>query len=212
MTARKEDYAPMLRNPMRARGAYQKAAAAVVAAVAVVFTLPGTAGAATAATAAIIPASPRPVPAPHLVPVHAVPSHKVAVPAMKAWQRPSVSWPAAGAATASVPSGAAHAAPPAPARRGNAMLAAPSTGSVRAGDLPVWVGPAAQAGGVTPALGDAGPANSQVRVTMASRQVATAAGVSGVIFSLSAATPGPASAVHVSLDYSSFAFADGGDY
>ena len=190
----------------RGNGAFRKLAAAAVAAVAMVFTLPGAAG---AAQTAMTPAAPRPVPAQHPVPVHAVPSHKVKVPTMTTWHRPSVSWPAAGAGTAAVPTGVAHAALAVPASRENVVMASPSTGSARAGGLPVWVGPAAQAG--HPAA-VAGPAESQVRVVMAPRQTAAAAGVSGVIFSLSAAAPGPAAVVHVSLDYSSFAFADSDDY
>ena len=198
----------MIKKLRHRHGVYRKLVAAAVAAVAMAFTLAGAAG---AAQAAMTPASPRPVPAQHPVPVHVVPSHKVATPVMKAWKQPSVSWPAAGVGTAAVPTGAAHAALAVPASRENAALASPSTGSVRAGGLPVWVGPAAQAGHATVALASA-PAESQVRVAMASRKTAAAAGVSGVIFSLSSASPGPATPVHVSLDYSSFAFADEGDF
>jgi RHS repeat-associated protein len=50
-------------------------------------------------------------------------------------------------------------------------------------------------------------------VTMASQRAAEAAGVSGVIFTV-ARSDGKtaATALHVSLDYASFAYADGGDY
>ena len=140
----------------RGNGACRKLAAATVAAVAMVFTLPGVAG---AADAAMTPASPLPVPAQRLVPVHAVPSHKVKVPVMHAWQRPRVSWPAAGVGTVAVPTGAAHAALAVPADRENAVMASPSADSVRAGGLPVWVGPPAQAGHPAAALA-AGPAPS----------------------------------------------------
>jgi hypothetical protein len=48
---------------------------------------------------------------------------------------------------------------------------------------------------------------------MRPRQAAAAAGVTGVLFSLAAAGPAaPGQRVHVSLDYSSFAYSDGGDY
>jgi RHS repeat-associated protein len=148
------------------------------------------------------PAKLQPVAAEKPVPVHAVPSHKVPVPAMHPWRPPAVSWPAAGEALATV-SGTGGAKP---VRLGNAIMAAPSTGSRRAGSLPVWVGPAA-----VRAVSEKAPA--QVRVVMASRRAAAAAGVSGVIFAVSDASGiGAGSAVHVSLDYSSFAFADGGGY
>ena len=86
-------------------------------------------------------------------------------------------------------------------RRGEQM-AGVVAGSVRAGSLPVWTGPAA---------GQGRPGS--VRVSMASRAAAAAAGVSGVIFSVARADGKAAAAgVHVSLDYGSFAYADGGDY
>lgn len=138
----------------------------------------------------------RAVPAQRPVPVHAVPSHTVPVPAMRAWHRPAVTWPAAGQAVAAVPA----------AGSGRAGRAG------RAGALPVWVGPAAsRTTGETRDAGEALP--RQVRVMMASRKAAAAAGVSGVIFAVSgAAGSAAASPVHVSLDYSLFAFADGGGY
>jgi RHS repeat-associated protein len=166
------------------------------------------------------PARLLPVPAGKPVPVHAVPSHKVRVPAMRAWHRPRVSWPAPRRATAALASARPPGAPvpPAPltagrpARPGTAALALPSPGSARAGTLPVWVGPAA----ATSRSGEriaAAAAPQRVRVTMAARRAAAAAGVSGVIFTVSgaAATAGPAP-MHVSLDYRSFAYADDGGY
>ncbi len=180
------------------------------------------------------PARLRPVPAQKPVPVSLVPSHKVKVPVMPSWHRPAVTWPtpssadavanpAAGSATPS--SGAVHAsAQAAGTKPDSAAMADPSAGSARAGALPVWIGPAVAGRGAAgrPAAAD----GAQVRVTMASRRAAAAAGVSGVIFTV-ARTPGPpgaagspgaaasagaGAAVHVSLDYSSFAYADGGDY
>ena len=165
----------------------------------------------------------RSVPAQHPVPVRVVRSHRVRVPANPPWHRPAVSWPSARTGVATVSSGAApsagatgsvgsaalRASLTAAARisgsRANAELAGITRRSVRAGTTPVWVGPA-----VTAARPVALP--GQVRVTIATRKVAAAAGVGGIIFGVSRATGrGPAS-VHVSLDYSSFAFADGGDY
>jgi hypothetical protein len=172
--------------------AYRKLGTVVMAAAAMIFLLPAYAG---AAGTGRHPASLGPVPATKPVPVHAVPSHPVKLPTMHPWRRPKALWPAAGSATAAPSEPAASA--------GKTAMAAPSAGSARAGSLPVWVGRAAR-GGAAPASG--------VRVTMASRQAATAAGVRGVLFSLAPAAPSPAGRVHVSLDYSSFAFGYGGDY
>ena len=174
------------------------------------------AGLAAAVAPSSTAAAPRPapnrlraVPAGKPVPVHAVGSHKVAVPAMRAWHRPAVSWPATGQAVAAVstaPQGTASSRGVRPASVSRAVVAAPTAGSGRAGALPVWVGPAA-------ARADGETAPDQVRVVMASRQAAAAAGVSGVIFTVSGlGANAAASTVHVSLDYSSFAFADGGGY
>jgi len=132
----------------------------------------------------VSPARPRAVPATRPVPVRTMPSHRVQVPKMRAWHAPRVSWPSAGTATV-VPR------------------------SARAGSLPVWVKPVMAARG-GPA---AAAAPGRVRVAMSSRQAAAAAGVSGVVFSVtgSGGSAGPAD-LHVSLDYRSFALADGGDY
>jgi RHS repeat-associated protein len=187
----------------------------------------------TAMSAPVPAAAGRPAgPAPQAqrpVPVTAVPVRKVAVPAMHAWHRPAVSWPAAGRATVTLapsasvrsaapsasapaaPSASAPAAPSAsaPAARGAALgTAGPSAGSVRAGRLPVWVGPATAVRG-----GQAGlAAPARLTVTMASRQAAAKAGVTGVVFAVGGAGGATAAPVHLSLDYSSFAYAYGGDY
>jgi len=158
--------------------------------------------------------------------VHAVRSHPVKGPAMRKWRRPAVSWPAAGSATAA-PAWAAGSAPAqrattaagrnraAKTRPGNVAMARPSTGSARAGSLPVWVGPAVGA----PGTGSSAPAmTGQVRVAVAARAAAKAAGISGLIFTVARGGPsgpgasGPAEPVHVSLDYKSFAYADGGGF
>ncbi len=162
------------------------------------------------------PAQLRPLPAAKPVPVHPVRPNVVHVPAAHPWHRPAVSWPATGSAvvrlstpssrpTPSTAGGAILGARSSRAGRGNAALARPSAGSVRAGPLPVWAGPADGASST------ASP--SAVRVTMASRPAAAAAGVSGVIFTLAPADGQSAAArLHVSLDYRSFGYADGGDY
>ena len=135
------------------------------------------------------------------VPVHLVASRPVRVPALPpAWHPAPARWPAAGTATVQVQPGAAALGSPADASAGGGM-AQPTQGSARAGALPVWVGPAA-----------AGGSPATVQVTMASPSAARAAGMTGVIFTISAAAPATATALRVSLDYSSFAEADGGSF
>jgi RHS repeat-associated protein len=99
-----------------------------------------------------------------------------------------------------LPAHPAEAEPP----RGNALLAKPSPGAVRAGSLPVEVGPPDTTHG---------PVASRVRVSVASHQAAQRAGVSGVIFEVARADGSrSAGEVHVSLNYSAFAAADLGGY
>src|SRR5580704_9582050 len=85
------------------------------------------------------PAKLRPVAHAKPVPVSAVPDRKVKVSSPRSWQRPAVTWPAAGAATATLPA-AAGAAAALPAKggvsateRNNAVMAGAPAGSVRAG-------------------------------------------------------------------------------
>jgi RHS repeat-associated protein len=173
----------------------------------------------------------RPVQAQKPVPVFAVPRRTVKVPVARPWRTPPVAWPAPSSATVRLPAavagagsagsgssaGAAGGAPPlaagpVDAGRNNALMAGVPSGSVRVGSLPVWAGPAAQASRAATAAADAA-APAAVQVTMASRQAAVAAGVSGVIFTVARSDGRTAAAgVHLSLDYASFAYADGGDY
>ncbi|HUN31222.1 MAG TPA: RHS repeat-associated core domain-containing protein [Trebonia sp.] len=183
--------------------------------------------------AAAGPAHLLPAPATKPVPVHVVPSHPVKVPQGKAWHMPRTTWPAAGTDTVTV-AGPAAARGSADAIAGSgtatagvkanvsaaartAAMAAPSAGSSRAGSLPVWVGPAMAKGSESQAAtarsAAPGSGAGDVRVTMASRQTAAKAGISGVVFTVAQAGAGTEGrAVHVSLDYSSFAYADGGDF
>ncbi|HEV2373270.1 MAG TPA: RHS repeat-associated core domain-containing protein [Streptosporangiaceae bacterium] len=164
------------------------------------------------------PAVPLRLPDMRPVPAYAVHHPPARVPAVAEWHAPPLVWPAAGAAMVVLRAGGPAGQPGAAARgvAGAGTLAAPSPGSVRAGSLPVWVGPA----GAAARGGSAAVAPAQARVVMASRRVAAALGVSGVVFSVagrgSAAGLGSAAgmgtAVHVSLGYRGFAYADGGGF
>lgn len=152
------------------------------------------------------PARLRPVAAQRPVPVHAVRSSGIRPPKVRLWRAPKLTWPAAGSAIA-VPqagTGTGGAAVQGTRQPRVAVLAGPSAGSARAGSLPVWVGPPVTAGQVAASTGP-------VRVRMLGRSEAVTTGVAGVVFTL-AAGRGRAQRVHVSLDYRSFAFADGGDF
>ena len=161
------------------------------------------------------PAPLRPAAKQKPVPVFPVRARRVHVPVLRPWHRPAVTWPAPGTASATLTAGTGRVS----TGRDNAAMAGATPGSVRAGSLPVWAGPAAESSrAATKAADAATPA--RVRVTMASRQAAAAAGISGVVFTVARAdgssspTPGDGSAagLHVSLDYASFAYADGGNY
>ncbi|HEV3379551.1 MAG TPA: RHS repeat-associated core domain-containing protein, partial [Trebonia sp.] len=183
----------------RGSAAWRKVSMAGAAVAAVICLLPATAAAAPAVPR---PAAPLPVPAAKPVPVHALASDPQKVPAPALWKRPATAWPSAGSATAV----------PASSGTGKTVMAEATPGSVRAGSLPVWVGQSSR-GGAAPAGG--------VRVTMEPQPAATAAGVRGVIFTVSGTRPSglqpsPAASaagrVHLSLDYSSFEFSYGGDF
>jgi hypothetical protein len=142
------------------------------------------------------------------VPVHVVEGRKVPVPAMHPYRRPSVSWPAVQTATAQI-----SAAVTVPAKQ--LLTAAPSAGSARAGNTPVWVGPPdnGRSSGTTTTAYTGPSAVSRVQVSMASHATATALGVHGAVFSMSRADgSGAAGQVHVSVSYASFADAYGGGY
>jgi RHS repeat-associated protein len=144
------------------------------------------------------------------VPVHVLKGRSVKVPAMRRYHAPPVSWPAAVTATAAFSAAAvpAEAVP---------RTAGPSAGSARAGNLPIWVGPP-DAAAVPKASREpvttadtTGNGVSRVRVAMSPHAAAAALGVHGVVFSVAPAG-GTRGSVHVSLHYSSFADAYGGNY
>ena len=122
--------------------------------------------------------------------------------------QPSSAWPAAGTGVAHL-GGAAlgWSRQEAPSAAG---VSAPAP-SARAGTLPVWVSGAA--GGGKAAMADVGPAPAGVRVTMAGRGAALAAGSSGIVLSLARADGSSArTTVSVRLDYAAFSQAYGGGW
>jgi RHS repeat-associated protein len=150
------------------------------------------------------------------VPVHVVHGRPVRVPVMRAWRRPVTSWPAPGRAMVAV-----RVLAPRVGRVAGRAGAGPSAGSVRAGGLPVWVGPPVSAAtSVTTSAvrglraGLAGAADvSRVMVSVASQGVARALGIKGTVLSLAQVGVRAASGqVHVSVSYAGFAQAYGGDY
>jgi hypothetical protein len=165
-------------------------------------------GVATAPVAAATLAAP-PVPVAHkqrTVPVTPVAGHYTKPAAMPAWHPDAVTWPS-GAATV-VATGTPTAATGTTAKLPDrAHLAAPAptvTNGTEAGTLPVWVGPATTATTTTPAA-------PTMHVKVEPRTASTAAGVSGVLMRVGRTTAG-SGPVHLTLDYSSFADAFGGDW
>jgi RHS repeat-associated protein len=149
------------------------------------------------------PAVPRRVSAGKAVPVYAVPSrHVKPFRAPVSWRPAPPRWPAAGSATVGLKPVPAQATAAAGRASLAAGLARPAEGSVQAGKLPVWVGPA-RTGASVP---------SEVTVAMQPRSDAVAAAVSGVIFTVRAPGAEASSRLHVTLDYSSFAEANGGSF
>jgi RHS repeat-associated protein len=148
-----------------------------------------------AAVHAPVPAAEKPVP------VQVVHGHKAKLPVTTPWHRPATVWPAAGSATVSL----AHTSGSPEQSADSVAGATDRSGKIRVGSLPVWAGQAAGA----PAPG----AVSKVSVAMGTRAAATAAGIRGVIFTVARADGGgSAGRVQLSLDYSGFADAYGGDY
>jgi hypothetical protein len=146
------------------------------------------------------------------VAVQVVHGSKAKVPVMSPWHGKPVSWPASGKGAAVITMAATT---PSKASR---LRAGPSAGSDRAGGLPVWVGPPDTKSSPAPrrTATDAYLSSSPVtRVTvgMASQAAASALGVRGVVFTVARADGRAGSGrVHVSLDYSAFADAYGGNY
>jgi RHS repeat-associated protein len=190
----------MLRSVRRRRGAFAVALVAVAGLVA---------GCIAAVQLAPRPSAPT-AQAGTAVPVRVVHGRPVQIPAMKASRRPVTSWPAADTATVAlkVP------------ERGGRLSADPAAGSARAGSSPVWIGPADTGGTTATTTAATTPAGygglagvSRARVSVASQQTARTLGVRGVVLSVARAdgTTG-AGRVHVSVSYTGFENAFGGDY
>ncbi|NEA59600.1 hypothetical protein G3I60_36945 [Streptomyces sp. SID13666] len=153
-----------------------------------------------------------PVPSVPTVKVHAVPytsAHLKDETSASSWHPKATAWPSAGVAvvdlTAQSPSTGA--------------TAASTPRRARAGSLPVWVAPVApradskaaapKASGST----TAGSSPSKIRIEVTARDAASKAGVNGVLFTASATENTSATGkASVSVDYSSFKDAFGGDW
>ncbi|GAA5197390.1 RHS repeat-associated core domain-containing protein [Rugosimonospora acidiphila] len=163
--------------------------------------------------------SPPPLPKTRAVPVTPVKSHYQKPKPMPQWQPSAIVWPSGSAdatlTSTAVESSAAAGTSPAGLTSAGSASASPK---VRAGSLPVWLGPptAKPAGRDAKAVADtdgtaAGVA--KVHVDVAPQAAATAAGIHGVILSLSRSDGGTAPGeVHVMLSYAQFQDAFGGDW
>jgi YD repeat-containing protein len=134
--------------------------------------------------------------------VHPVAAHQVRIPVLPVARRAPAAWPSAGSATVGL-----------------------STATVRAGSLPVLVGPPT---GTAPAVGkrtgglaasptEDGPVPAvatPLAVSMAAQSTVTALGLHGAVFSVADRSTGTGTAhrVHIALDYSGFADAFGGGF
>jgi RHS repeat-associated protein len=120
------------------------------------------------------------------VPVHPVAAHPAAVPAMQSARHTPATWPAAGSGTAAV-----------------------TTGAVRAGTTPVWIGPATVQKSATPTTS----AVRSARVQVLAHQTASGLGITGTVVTVARSDDAAAAGrVRVSVDYSGFQSAYGGDY
>jgi RHS repeat-associated protein len=120
---------------------------------------------------------------------------------MPAWHAADPAWPSGGGDVNLAAVGDASAAPL-------------GTGKpVRAGTLPVWVGPANAVAGGTAAGRSGATTPARVHVQVAPRAAASASGIDGTLVSVSRGDGNTAAGtVHVSLSYASFANAYGGDW
>ncbi len=138
------------------------------------------------------------------IPVTPVASHYRAPTPMPPWHAAAVTWPA-GSATVSLPAGTSGA---------SSDSAQQSASQVRAGSLPVWLGPAAtRATGIPRSAVAAAPAASTEQVSVLPRAASTAVGVSGVLLSVQR-TDGStgAATTHLTIGYTGFRDAFGGDW
>ncbi|GAA3817900.1 hypothetical protein GCM10022226_43070 [Sphaerisporangium flaviroseum] len=123
---------------------------------------------------------------------------------------PAVAWPQPGAALVTLPAGGAPAASPAPS------ASARTTGKVRAGDLPIWLGatgaPAARQAGEDVKRPDSAAAPA-VEVRVLDGRTAQASEIGGLGLRLTPqARPAGKARMAVEVDYSGFRYAYGGDW
>ena len=195
----------MVRPPLS--GYPARLASLAAAASLVVGVLAAVPAAASTPAASVPTAKPPAVPKAESVPDYVIHGTRAKVPAMTPWKPSATSWPAASTATITMPAAGSRAAGTQPAAatakpRTVAASALPGAGAVRAAGTPVWA--ADVPGAVAPRT---------VGVSVASRDATTATGADGMVFSVRRADGSASGAsVHVSVDYSSFAYAYGGDY
>jgi len=115
------------------------------------------------------------------------------------WKGKAPSWPKAGSATAVVAGG---------------TTSAPAGAARRAGNTPLWISGLVKPGAHATTKTSALSASTSVSVTMKDHSAALKAGVNGVIFTAAAAPSNGdgATRLSVSLDYSGFKDAVGGDW
>lgn len=153
-----------------------------------------------------------------VVPGHlARPFHRRATPAIKPFRVPAPAWPAAMTATVTLPAPGSATAMPAwywhDRRLG--IAPPPEPARIQAGHSPVWLAavPAASPAGHTAASHTAPSTATRVRVSVLGHAAARAAGVPGILMRLTRADGAKAPGrVGISVDYSSFRYAYGGDW
>ena len=146
------------------------------------------------------PAVPQDIP----VPVHAVASHYDKPKPVTQWSPRKVTWPAG---SADLVLTNAHTATPQATTGTPATVAPPASAQVANLPVSVALAPAPHASSAQPAL------SPTVHVTVAPHVVATAAGVSGLVFSVqNSSVTGLAGPARLSVNYAQFQDAYGGDW
>lgn len=189
-----------IRHRAAARGASQLGQLLALAVLTSLVAVPATAAADSSAPHP--PAAPA-VPSATVHPVKGKPAKLKDQTSGNPWKAAASAWPKAGSATVQLPAGA-----------GTAARAADTPSSQRAGDLPVRIGPGGAARKGSPGTQDARTQASDAAMTvrMYDHAAADKAGVAGVLFTATTPTGATSRSVSVSVDYSGFKDAIGGDW